>query len=207
MIKNIIFDVGKVLIDWDPYETMEKLKFSKEAIKEITDKVFDSGEWGKEDLGIYTPIEMANYFATLVPEYDKEMRLFYSHATDSIRPRAYVRGFLKSLRAAGYKTYVLSNFGGQAKEKAIELGGINFLDLMDGYLFSYEVHQIKPDVAIYNTLLAKFNLDANECVFIDDVPANIEGAKKVGINGIIFNSFEQVCDDLRKLGVVFNYYD
>jgi len=204
MIKNIIFDVGKVLIDWNPYETMAELGFNRSTIETIKNKVFDSGEWNNEDLGIYTPEEMSSYFAALVPEIDEDMRLFYKHATDSIRPRAYVRPWLKALRAAGYRTYVLSNFGGAAMKRGVELGGINFLDLMDGSLFSYEIHEVKPNAAIYNSLCERYDLVKEESVFIDDLASNIEGARSVGINGIVFTSFEQVCEDLRKMDVEFS---
>jgi len=72
---------------------------------------------------------------------------------------------------------------------------------MDGGILSYRDHLIKPDSAIYELLLERFGLVAEECVFVDDVSANVKGAEDVGIRGILFQSKEQAQEELRKLGV------
>ena len=76
---------------------------------------------------------------------------------------------------------------------------------MDGALFSYEVKLIKPDAAIYHTLLERFDLKAEECVFLDDLPANIEAARKAGITGIVFEGLEKALESLKALGVEIAY--
>lgn len=203
MIKNIIFDVGKVLIDWEPYSTMRELGFSEAAIDAIRKNLFESNAWSEEDRGLMTPVEMEDYLVSFIPEYEREVRLFYKHATDSIMPRSYVIPWIKALKQAGFNTYVLSNFGGEAMKRGVQMGGINFLDQLDGYLFSYEIHKVKPEPEIYTALFERYNLTPSECIFIDDLPINIEGGKAVGMDGIVFETFEQVCNDLRALDVEF----
>lgn len=204
MIKNIIFDVGRVLIDWFPHNTMKELGFSDDDIDAIDKILFKSGEWNEEDKSIRTPQEMEDYFAALSPAYEQKIRLFYKHAVDSAVMRDYTITLLDSLKAAGYNTYILSNFGQGAKEKLEAKGVFDFLTHADGYLFSYEIHQIKPGPEIYNALLKKYNLYSSECVFIDDVDINIDGARNVGIDGIIFKDIKQVLNSLENMGVIFD---
>lgn len=203
MIKNIIFDVGRVLIDWFPHETMKELGFSDTEIEKVDQILFKSGEWKEEDLSLRTPQEMEDYFASLAPEYADKIRLFYRHAVDSAKLRDYSIPFIDELKKSGYKTYILSNFGQEKKESLEQKGVFRFLKHTDGYLFSYELHKIKPAPEIYEELLKKYNLNASECVFIDDVIENVNGAQNVGIIGIQFNTIEQVCDDLNSFYVNF----
>lgn len=204
MFKNIIFDVGKVLISWDPTETMrDQLGFSKEAIDAITSALFVPGVWEEEDKAVMSKEELLSLFVSQAPEYENEIRLFYDHATDSVKPKEYSRSWISSLKAAGYNVYVLSNFGEGAFQNAVRLGGINFLDLLDGYIFSYSVKMIKPYPEIYNCLLERYKLNAEECIFIDDTAVNIAGGEAVGIKGIVFTSYEQACKDLAALDVHF----
>lgn len=203
MIKNIVFDVGKVLIDWNPYLTMRELGFSDDVIDSIRTKLFDAGAWTEEDRGLLSPLELEDYFVSFAPELEKEIRLFYKHATDSIAPRKFAIPWIQSLKKSGFKTYVLSNFGEEAMKRGVEMGGINFLDELDGYLFSYEVNKVKPEPEIYNALFKRYNLIPSECVFIDDLAVNIEAARALGMKGIVFESFEQVCDELKSMGVEF----
>lgn len=203
MIKNIIFDVGRVLIDWTPNDTMLKLGFSEEDIAAINNILFVSGEWNEEDLSVRSPQEMEDYFASLSSEYSDKIRLFYRHAVDSAIPRKYSIPLLDALNTAGYNTYILSNFGQFAKEKLEKRGVFEFLNHTNGHLFSYEIHKIKPDKEIYEALLNKYSLNPSECIFIDDVKKNIEGAKKLGIKGIQFIEAKQVFDELKSYNVNF----
>ena len=203
MIKNIIFDVGNVLIGWDPVYTMKKqLGFSDEVMEAISNALFYSGAWSEEDRGLRTREEMFDYFASQDPRYDKEIRLFYENATESVTLKEYTHSWINALKQAGYGVYILSNFGEFAMKRAVTLGAINFLDLVDGYIFSYSINQIKPDAEIYHTLMDKFSLNAEECVFLDDNAGNVEGARAVGIHGILFEDYDKAVTELESLGVV-----
>ena len=80
---------------------------------------------------------------------------------------------------------------------------MDFLKEADGAIFSYEIKQIKPDAAIFEALFEKYQIKAEESVFLDDLQANIEGAKLVGMQGIVFTGLEEAKEALKKLGVVF----
>ena len=201
MIKHTVFDVGKVLIDWYPFETMEQLGFSKDVMDTIRKYIFDSGEWSREDEGLMTRDELKDYFASLMPKYKENMRLFYDHATDSIRPRDYVKPLIGKLKSMGYKVYVLSNFGESAMLTGVRMGGINFLEDLDGYLFSYELHKVKPTPATYDAYYQRYELNPEECLFIDDLKENIEGARATGMDGIVFESIEQLHSELISRGI------
>ena len=92
--------------------------------------------------------------------------------------------------------------GGHLQRTAVaQDNALDFLLLTDGDIFSYSVRQVKPDVEIYETLLKKYQLTADECVFIDDRMENIEGAEKAGIHGICFETIGQVKEDLKKYNI------
>ena len=76
---------------------------------------------------------------------------------------------------------------------------------MDGGIFSYRVHLLKPDAAIYNLLLQTYDLKAEDCVFLDDMQPNVDGARRVGMQAIRFSSLEQALCDLKTLGVAINW--
>lgn len=203
MIKNVIFDVGNVLVSWNPTETMIKLGFSDATIKTLHEKLFDTDVWSEDDRGVLSPDEVLSLLISQAPALEKEIRLFYENATDSIGRKAYAIPWINALKSAGYNTYVLSNFGEGNLKKVIDKGAVDFLDYLDGYVFSYAVKLIKPDVPIYQYLLDKYNLKAEESVFIDDKNVNVIGARNVGLHSFQFTSYEQAIEELAKLGVTF----
>ncbi|MCR5509918.1 MAG: HAD family phosphatase [Lachnospiraceae bacterium] len=204
MIKNIIFDVGNVLIGWSPEVSMDILGFTPEEKKSVMKAIFsDWSVWNEEDRGVKSHDELVEFLVSQAPEIGDLIKRFYDGAVLSASPRDYTRGWLKALSAAGYGVYVLSNFGERAQKRAVELGAINFLDLLDGYIFSYMIHEIKPDRAIFDALAEKYGLNLGECVFIDDREDNVEAAKSYGMQGIVFTGYEDACEQLRALGVNF----
>jgi putative hydrolase of the HAD superfamily len=95
--------------------------------------------------------------------------------------------------------YLLSNYGKTSFEAARDKGRLSFLPLVDGSVISYEVQIVKPENGIYKALLAKYNLKAEECVFLDDKPENIEAAVKLGFHGIVVESEKQAKTELNNL--------
>ena len=204
MIKNVIFDVGKVLIEWSPEVSMDIMGFTTEEKHAVMDVIFrDKSIWNEEDRGVKSYDELIEFFVSRAPEIGDLIKRFYDGAVLSVAPMDYSRDWLKALSAAGYGVYVLSNFGERAQKRAVELGAINFLDLLDGYIFSYMIHEIKPDRAIYDALTEKYDLKFEECVFIDDSEDNVEAARSYGMQGIVFAGYEDACKKLRALGVDF----
>ncbi|MCR5595192.1 MAG: HAD family phosphatase [Lachnospiraceae bacterium] len=202
MIKNIVFDVGKVLIGWSPEKSMDMIGFSPEEKQAVMNALFtDKKIWNEEDRGVLSREEMSDYLVSQAPELEGLIRKFYENAVISVTPMEYSREWISNLKKGGYGVYVLSNFGEYAQKRAVELGAINFLDLVDGYIFSYMIKEIKPDRAIYDALCDRYGLEACECLFIDDVEENIRGAEAAGMQGMLFTGYEEALDELGRLGV------
>ena len=200
MIKNIILDVGRVLVAWQPKETMRELGISDERVAILAKALFDSGIWNEADRGVLSDDEFLELAIRQVPEYEAEVRLFWNNIDRAIWQFPYVKLWIRAMKKAGYKVYILSNYGNWSYEKTKERA-LNFLEEVDGAVFSYEVKQIKPDAAIFQALCDKYSLKAEECVLLDDLPANIEGAKNFGMQGIVFKGLQDALEELQKLDV------
>lgn len=197
MIKNIIFDVGKVLVEWEPETALRKLGVREEAIAPILEATVESDEWYEMDKSVLGDEEQLEHFLRKAPAYEKEIRLFWDHLNLAIWQYDYARPWMQELKERGYRLYILSNYArrtfAQTKEK------LAFLEDVDGSLFSFEVHHIKPDPDIYRILLQKFHLTPQECVFLDDRAENVEAAKQLGIWAFQFTGYEAAVKALEEL--------
>ena len=200
MIKNIILDVGRVLVAWQPKQLMKKMGFSEDTVVAIAKALFDSGVWNEADRGVLSDDEFLAFAIKQAPEYEKEIRLFWNNVDKAIWQLPYAKEWIRVMKKAGYHVYILSNYGNWTYEKTRE-NALSFLDDVDGAIFSYQVKQIKPNPDIFQSLFEKFSLQAEECVFLDDLSANIEGARAVGMHGIVFTGLEEALGELKKLGV------
>lgn len=198
MIKNIIFDVGKVLVEWEPDVAMHKLGFDEETIKAVSEATIETDDWNESDRSVLSDEEQLQVFIEKAPAYEKEIRLFWDHVGTAIWQYDYVKSWMQELKDRGYRLYILSNYArrtyAQTREKAL-----SFLENVDGQMFSFEVHQIKPEPEIYQTLLEKFDLKPEECVFLDDREENIRGAEAAGIHGIQFTGYEAAKEKLEEI--------
>ena len=198
MIKNIIFDVGKVLVEWEPDVAMRKLGFDEKTIKAVSEATVESNDWNESDRSVLSDEEQVKLFIRKAPSYEKEIRLFWDNVGLAIWQYEYVKSWMQDLKARGYRLYILSNYArrtyAQTKDNAL-----SFLEDVDGQLFSFEVHQIKPEPEIYQTLLQKYDLKPEECVFLDDRSENIKGAERAGIYGIQFTGYEASKEELDEM--------
>ena len=135
----------------------------------------------------------------LAPEYAKDIAAVMRDTPKTVRRMPYAETWTKYLKSQGYQLYVLSNYSRYMLDRTKK--EMPFLKYMDGTVFSCDVKQLKPEADIYQTLLDRFGLKAEECVFIDDRPVNCEGAQKAGIHTICFKSFKQAAAELEALGV------
>lgn len=199
MIKNVIFDVGKVLVEWEPLVAMKKLGFDDETAKAVAAATTDSPEWDESDRSVGTDEEILAMLIGNAPEYEKEIRTFWENISLPIYQYDYARAWIRELKGKGYGVYILSNYGRWTYQNTTE--ALSFLEYVDGAVFSYQVHQMKPEPEIYQTLLTKYGLKAEECVFLDDRQVNIDGAKAQGMEGIVFTSYEEAVERLKEYGV------
>ena len=199
MIKNIVFDVGNVLVTYDWQSYLDSFHFPEEEKEAFVRRMFQHPVWNERDRGSLPDEEYLNEFLRLLPEYQDDVRRVFENIRDTISMRDYSASWTAYLKDRGYKLYILSNYServlGETRDK------MPFLDNMDGIVFSCFVHYIKPEHEIYEYLLNKYDLVPQECVFLDDNAENVEGARKAGMHAIHFKSFKQGAAELEKLGV------
>ena len=191
LIKNIIFDMGNVLLDYNPQAAMHMLGINEKAKPVILKELFGGNEWVQLDLGNITVDEAYENIKQRIPEeYHADLRKCIDGWDVCMVPVEGAKEFCNRIKEHGYGIYVLSN----AAESFYEYFARQFeLEFFDGIVISADVHVTKPDVRIYEHLLEKYNLKAEECLFIDDRTDNVEGAIKAGMNAIQFDgNFEAI---------------
>ncbi len=180
MIKNIIFDMGGVLIDYNPEKTLYGL-FDSDTAQLLLHEIFRNEIWSEKDRGTVSAEDIIKLKAPVIPDsvFEKvcEMVLnFYPY----MPPFEKMYDLIKLLKEKGYGIYLLSNASSDFHERR---KGIPALSLFDGVLISADYKLIKPEREIYLALYEKFSLKPEECFFIDDVQKNIDAAKATGMDG------------------------
>ena len=199
MIKNIIFDIGNVLTDYRWREFLQDKGFDDEMIERIADVSVRHPLWAEVDRGVWPYEQIVEAFIKEAPELEKELHIAFDDIRGIVIPRAYAIPWLKKLKEKGYKEWYISNFSRKAEVECRE--SLSFMPYMDGGILSYQDQLIKPDPAIYQLLLNRFQLVAEESVFLDDTLVNVEAAEAMGIHGIHFLTKEQAENELKMLGV------
>ena len=203
MIRNIVFDMGNVLIRFDPEEFISRAGITDPADRRIVrEELFASVEWAQMDMGVENEASFEPKVLARIPERLKEpvRDLLHNWAF----PRQMIPGMeelVQRLKNAGYGIYLLSN------ASVNQPGYWNQLPvsrLFDGTLVSAFVKTVKPCPQIYQLFTEKFSLRGEECLFIDDAPINVAGAVAAGWSGIVFyGDAKQLEEKMRKMGLAF----
>lgn len=199
MIKNIIFDIGNVLADFRWREFLQDKGFHGELLERIANATVLSKEWHEFDRGVWTEEQILQAFVNNDPGIEKEIHEGFDDFTGMVIQRDYTIPWIQELKKKGYRVFYLSNFPEKAEVECPD--SLTFIPYMDGGILSYKDKLIKPDAAIYELLLSRYGLVAEESVFLDDTLMNVEAAEELGIYGIQFQTKEQAEEALRKLGV------
>lgn len=202
MYKNVIFDLGGVVVEWKPKEYLMNCFMDKKTEDLVYKITFGSEEWKQLDQGNITRA-IAN--EKMLANAKKAGCLFEVQEVLgnwitilNKRPRFFT--LVNLLQKAGYRTYYLSNMAGDVFS---QLNDKNMLPTFDGGVASFEVALVKPDPSIYQALLDKYQLSASECIFIDDVAENVQAACNLGVTGIVMkNSINSLIRNLRSCGVL-----
>lgn len=191
-MKNIIFDFGNVLVQWHP-ELVYGDYFGDEAkawwfLRHVADMDWRQRIDAGESVDGCIREKQAQY-----PEYAKAVELYRSRWREMLTDEVPgMRQLLSELPAAGYQLFGLTNWSMETFPEARERFGI--LQMIDRYVVSGAEGLVKPDPRLFQVLLDRYQLKAEECLFIDDNPDNVAAAKGMGMQGIVFNGAE----DLRK---------
>lgn len=198
MYKNIIFDLGNVLLDFNPRDYL-KNKISDDKLEDVFKAVFTSEEWIMLDRGTITEKEAINNIISRNSIYIKEINLAFESWYDILKPIEESINILMSLKKNGYKIYYLSNFHQLAFAEVTKKN--SFFELFDGGVVSYEEKLIKPEEDIYKLVLDRYKLNPSETIFIDDTKVNVDAANSIGIKGILFKDSEKLREELNSLEV------
>lgn len=199
MIKNIIFDIGNVLAGFTWREFYAGFGYDEEMVERLGAATVKSPVWNEVDRGVWSDEELLEGFIKNDPSLEQELRRIFENIHGIVEKRDYAIPWLRSLREAGYRCYYLSNFSRKAHTECAD--ALDFLAHMDGGIMSYQDKLIKPDTKIYQLLLNRFGLSAEESVFMDDTKKNLAPAEELGIRTILFQDRDQAVLELKKMGV------
>lgn len=205
MIKNIIFDIGNVILQFDIKEVIPNFTKKESEKQFIINNIINSPEWLQYSL-IDTGFISREQAIEIVEDRtnhinDELIEKFWYRYNDYSFINDNVIDIIKELKEKDYKIYLLSNINSHAYN---HIKDNKLFNLVDGYVFSYIEHQVKPYVGIYNTLLERYKLIPQECLFIDDNIKNIKTANELGIQGkkVIPDNFESVVQTLKEYNVL-----
>jgi len=186
MIRNIVFDMGKVMIEFNPARFMDRAGIEDpEDRKLIMNELFMSVEWAQMDEGTLEEKTAEPLILARIPQRLQESvrELLYNWAF----PREQIPGMedlVRRLKESGYGIYLLSN---ASTMQHVYWPKIPVSRYFDGKLISCDVGVVKPSREIYRIFTEKFSLNPEECLFVDDAPANVAGAIACGWQGIVFH--------------------
>lgn len=199
MITTIIFDIGNVLADFTWREHFASFRYDDEMVERIARVTVKNPLWNEVDRGVMGSEELIQEFAAADPEIEQDIRKVLANVKTMVIRNDYAIPWIQDLKGKGYRVLYLSNFSERAETDCAD--ALDFIPYMDGGILSYKEKVIKPMPEIYQLLIDRYNLIPAECVFMDDTPKNLAGAKKFGIHTIHFQNQAQAIEELRKLGV------
>lgn len=201
MIKNIILDIGNVLAAFCWPRHFKALGFRGEILERVADATIRSSWWKEYDKSVLSNEEIIQGCIDLAPDLEAQIRLVFDQIEGLCETYDYAADWIYSMKSAGYRVYILSNFGKLGYERV--RASFDFLDYADGAVISYEIGEAKPDQAIFTELERRYQINPEESVFIDDMPVNVRAAKRFGYKGIIFENRALAERKLAGLGVLF----
>ena len=200
-IDTIIFDLGGVLIDWNPeFVYLDVFEGDREKMQWFFDNIC-THDWNENQDAGYPLAKATEERVALFPEYEELIRMFYGRWTEMLGGAILdtVEILDKLISKKQYKIIALTNWSHETFPIALER--FDFLHWFDGIVVSGEEGTRKPFKEIYETTLNRFDINAEHSIFIDDNLRNIEAAKALGINGIHFKSPERLIINLREFNI------
>lgn len=201
MIRNVVFDMGGVLIHWNPHLLLTPYGLTAEEEAQVTRELFTGVEWVRLDRGTITEEGVVESVCKRLPEHlhgcvGEVVRNWHQR---TLEPMEGMAELLHELKALGLHIYLLSNANLKLRSYFPRIPGA---ECFDGLMVSAEEKLLKPQHEIFEVLLKRFDLKAEECFFVDDSPANVEGAQRAGLNAVVFyGDVPRLRKELRTAGV------
>ena len=200
-IDNIIFDLGGVLIDWDPeYVYLDVFNGDRQKMQWFFDNIC-THDWNENQDAGYPMAKATEERVALFPEHEELIRMFYGRWDDMLGES--IKGtvnILESLiNSSQYKVVALTNWSHETFPKALKK--FDFLHWFEGIVVSGEEKTRKPFSEIYEITLNRFSLEPKQTIFIDDNLRNVEAAIALGINGIHFKSPEKLIKEVKSFNI------
>lgn len=201
MIRNIVFDMGKVLIHWSPDMFMDHYGLTEQDRELLRRELFGSIEWVQQDRGAVSEAQSLGSVCARLPQ--RLHAIAWELATDwwkwPLVPMEGIEDLIRELKGNGYQIYLLSNANRPLRANFPRLPAA---DCFSGMVISAEEQVIKPQPEIYRTLCSRYALAPESCVFIDDLSVNCEGAVNTGMQAIVFRGDTALLrEELRRMGV------
>lgn len=198
MLKNVIFDVGDVLIEYRWKDMLMEYGLQETDAVRVGNEMFDNPLWYQElDMGLTTQEQVIEAYGRQFPEDAEVIAWFIDHGEYMHVGRPEVWKKVRRLKEKGYRIYLLSNYSEELFEKHTK--DTDFINVIDGKVVSYQVHVTKPDARIYKCLLERYQLLPEECLFFDDRMDNVEAAQALGIPAVHVESRDMLNRCLEQL--------
>ena len=196
-IDTVVFDIGGVLVELGRFRFLEKKGFTGEKANRVMYATMRSKDWVQMDLNNIPVEEILERFIRNDPEMEEEIRHMFGDLNGIVEPRESSLPWLRRIKESGRRILYLSNYSHKIMRECAD--ALYFLPEMEGGLFSCDVHMVKPDPDFFRLLIEKYQLDPARCVFIDDIEANLEGARAVGMHTILFENPAQAEAELDRM--------
>ena len=194
MIDTVIFDIGNVLAPFNWAGYIRRTLSDPATIETVNDAIRGHGLWEEFDRGVMKEEDIINGFISYAPDCEREIRLLCSHLGGSMDRADYAIPWLRSVKETGRRVMYLSNYSRFIMND--NPGVLDFLPMMNGGVFSCDVHLLKPDPAMYDCICKKYGLTPSRCAFLDDMEGNAKAARDFGMTGIHVKNHEQAKAEL-----------
>ena len=197
MIRNVILDIGGVLVRYDGLRYFRSFGYPEEMAKKLADATMGSTWWCEFDRGEFTNEEILSFMIADHPELEADIKKTLSHQLGVVTKKETAIPWIRHLHEEGAKVYYLSNFSKVCLSDCED--AMAFHHLCEGGVFSFEEQMIKPNPDIYKRILEKYDLDPKECVFCDDTYRNLPMAEHFGIRTVWYRNQEQAEQEIDDL--------
>ena len=201
MIQNIVFDMGGVLIRWNPEEMLHGFDLTGEEMAILNRDLFKSVEWIRLDRGTLSEDEAVSSVCARIPEklWEPVKTIVYGWHQRYLPPMPGMAELVGELKQNGYRIFLLSNASQALHDYFPRIPGAEYFEKL---MVSADEKLLKPSHEIFERLYEKFDLEPGQCWFIDDSPANVEGAMCTGMDGTVFyGDVTRLRRELRNAGI------